>query len=261
MNAGCPAPMRRTALLVSSRKSIVGEELSASVAEQLETSRKRERLVGVQYLLRGLLVCQKCGYGFTGHYHRGQWRYYRCSGTDCRRFHGAFGLRQSPVSGAPDQDGDNADQKRREDGDPDRLEHGFDPCCSRRPRLQAALPDSRGDGRLAEGHRFHGDGPPLVRYGTRAIRKHPAVRRSRGSVRPWSRTDETARRAALGPCRGRRSGHPRARTVLPPPGRSLLSLRPANGSPARYSTPLGTSHGRARGRRNADQGERKQHDG
>lgn len=72
--------------------AIVGEDLFASVAEQLETSRKRnrERLAGVQYLLRGLLVCQKCGYGFTGHHHRGQWRYYRCCGTDRSRFHGAF---------------------------------------------------------------------------------------------------------------------------------------------------------------------------
>ncbi|ANY83041.1 hypothetical protein BB934_33055 (plasmid) [Microvirga ossetica] len=72
--------------------AIVGEELFASVAEQLEENRRRsrERLAGVQYLLRGLLVCQKCGYGFTGHHHRGQWRYYRCCGTDRSRFHGAF---------------------------------------------------------------------------------------------------------------------------------------------------------------------------
>jgi site-specific DNA recombinase len=72
--------------------AIVGEDLFASVTEQLEANRKRnrERLAGVQYLLRGLLVCQKCGYGFTGHHHRGQWRYYRCCGTDRSRFHGAF---------------------------------------------------------------------------------------------------------------------------------------------------------------------------
>jgi site-specific DNA recombinase len=72
--------------------AIVGEELFASVAEQLEENRRRcrQRLAGVQYLLRGLLVCQKCGYGFTGHHHRGQWRYYRCCGTDRSRFHGAF---------------------------------------------------------------------------------------------------------------------------------------------------------------------------
>ena len=72
--------------------ALVDEDLFASVAERLEENRKRnrERLAGVQYLLRGLLVCQKCGYGFTGHHHRGQWRYYRCCGTDRSRFHGAF---------------------------------------------------------------------------------------------------------------------------------------------------------------------------
>src|SRR6185503_20233550 len=72
--------------------AIVDEALFASAAERLEENRKRnrERLAGVQYLLRGLLVCQKCGYGFTGHHHRGQWRYYRCCGTDSSRFHGAF---------------------------------------------------------------------------------------------------------------------------------------------------------------------------
>jgi len=85
-----PAPTERHISIAV--PAIVGEELFASVAEQLETSRKRnrERLAGVQYLLRGLLVCQKCGYGFTGHHHRGQWRYYRCCGTDRSRFHGAF---------------------------------------------------------------------------------------------------------------------------------------------------------------------------
>jgi hypothetical protein len=41
----------------------------------------------VRYLLRGLLVCQKCGYCFTGHNPR-PWRYYRCSGTDRSKFHG-----------------------------------------------------------------------------------------------------------------------------------------------------------------------------
>jgi len=72
--------------------AIVDKGLFASAAERLEENRKRnrERLSGVQYLLRGLLVCQSCGYGFTGHHHRGQWRYYRCCGTDRSRFHGAF---------------------------------------------------------------------------------------------------------------------------------------------------------------------------
>jgi site-specific DNA recombinase len=72
--------------------AIVGEELFASVAEQLEENRRRsrERLAGVQYLLRGLLVCEKCGYGFTGYHPYGPRRYYRCCGTDRSRFHGAF---------------------------------------------------------------------------------------------------------------------------------------------------------------------------
>ncbi len=72
--------------------AIVDEALFASAAEQLEENRRRsrERLAGVRYLLRGLLVCRKCGYGFTGHHHRGRWRYYRCCGTDRSRFHGQF---------------------------------------------------------------------------------------------------------------------------------------------------------------------------
>ena len=70
--------------------AIIDEALFASGAERLEENRKRnrERLAGVRYLLRGLLVCQKCGYGFTGHHHCGHWRYYRCCGTDRSRYHG-----------------------------------------------------------------------------------------------------------------------------------------------------------------------------
>src|SRR3954454_13758984 len=72
--------------------AVVDEALFAGAAEQLEENRRRsrERLAGVRYLLRGLLVCRKCGYGFTGHHHRGRWRYYRCCGTDRSRFHGQF---------------------------------------------------------------------------------------------------------------------------------------------------------------------------
>jgi site-specific DNA recombinase len=71
--------------------ALVDEDLFASVAERLEENRRRhrERLAGVQYLLRGLLVCQKCGYGFTGQQSSGPWSYYRCCGTDRTRFHGA----------------------------------------------------------------------------------------------------------------------------------------------------------------------------
>jgi site-specific DNA recombinase len=70
--------------------AIVEDALFTSAAERLEENRRRnrERLTGVQYLLRGLLVCQKCGYSFTGHHHRGRWRYYRCCGTERSRFNG-----------------------------------------------------------------------------------------------------------------------------------------------------------------------------
>ena len=70
--------------------AIIEEALFASAAERLEENRmrNRERLAGVRYLLRGLLVCQKCGYAFSGHHHRGHWRYYRCCGTDRSKFHG-----------------------------------------------------------------------------------------------------------------------------------------------------------------------------
>src|SRR5215212_3424894 len=83
-----PAPAERHISVAV--PAIVDEGLFASAAERLEENRKRnrERLTGVQYLLRGLLVCQTCGYGFTGHHYRGQWRYYRCCGTDRSRFHG-----------------------------------------------------------------------------------------------------------------------------------------------------------------------------
>ncbi len=69
--------------------AIVDETLFAAAAEQLEENRRRnrERLAGLRYLLRGLLVCQKCGYCFTG-YNPKPWRYYRCSGTDRSKFHG-----------------------------------------------------------------------------------------------------------------------------------------------------------------------------
>ncbi|WP_404295604.1 recombinase family protein (plasmid) [Microvirga sp. RSM25] len=72
--------------------ALIDEDLFVSVAEQLEENRRRsrERLAGVQYLLRGLLVCQKCGYGFTGYHPCGPRRYYRYCGTDRSRFHGAF---------------------------------------------------------------------------------------------------------------------------------------------------------------------------
>jgi len=85
-----PAPAERHISVAV--PAIVDAELFTSAAERLQENRKRnrERLAGYQYLLRGLLVCQTCGYGFTGHHHQGRWRYYRCCGTDRSRFHGEF---------------------------------------------------------------------------------------------------------------------------------------------------------------------------
>ncbi len=85
-----PAPSERHIRIAV--PALIDEDLFVSVAEQLEENRRRsrERLAGVQYLLRGLLVCQKCGYGFTGYHPYGPRRYYRCCGTDRSRFHGAF---------------------------------------------------------------------------------------------------------------------------------------------------------------------------
>ena len=85
-----PAPTERHISIAV--PALIDEDLFVSVAEQLEENRRRsrERLAGVQYLLRGLLVCEKCGYGFTGYHPYGPRRYYRCCGTDRSRFHGAF---------------------------------------------------------------------------------------------------------------------------------------------------------------------------
>jgi site-specific DNA recombinase len=71
--------------------ALVGEDLFAAVAAQLEENRRRSRLTrrGARYLLQGLLVCRRCGYALYGKpispaQFRGKRRYtyYRCIGTD-----------------------------------------------------------------------------------------------------------------------------------------------------------------------------------
>lgn len=83
--------------------AIIADDLFTRAAEQLEENRQRnrERLSGVHYLLSGLLVCQKCGYSFTGHHHRAQWRYYRCCGTDRSRFDGQLRCTARLVAAEP----------------------------------------------------------------------------------------------------------------------------------------------------------------
>jgi site-specific DNA recombinase len=78
--------------------ALVGEEVFAAVAEQLQENRRRcrTRRRGARYLLQGLLVCGTCGYAYYGKplsrsARKGKTRdyaYYRCVGTDAYRFGG-----------------------------------------------------------------------------------------------------------------------------------------------------------------------------
>jgi site-specific DNA recombinase len=78
--------------------AIVSEDLFATVAEQLQENRRRQRASqrGSRYLLQGLLVCGHCGYAYYGKPlsrsarkgKRRDYAYYRCVGTDAYRFGG-----------------------------------------------------------------------------------------------------------------------------------------------------------------------------
>ena len=77
--------------------ALVGEDLFASVRAQLEENRRRrrERPRGGRYLLQGLVVCKRCGYGCYGKptsraAAKGKvpYAYYRCTGSDAYRFGG-----------------------------------------------------------------------------------------------------------------------------------------------------------------------------
>ena len=71
--------------------AIVSEDLFAAAADQLAENKKRwrERPHGASHLLQGLVVCPCCGYAYHGIRVRSKkkqftYRYYRCSGSDCR---------------------------------------------------------------------------------------------------------------------------------------------------------------------------------
>lgn len=77
--------------------AIVSEDLFATVAEQLQENRQRQRqcALGARYLLQGLLICKQCGYACHGkpvsHDRNGKQRsycYYRCGGAEGARFGG-----------------------------------------------------------------------------------------------------------------------------------------------------------------------------
>jgi site-specific DNA recombinase len=76
---------------------LVSEELFGTVQAQLEENRqrRRERPRGGCYLLQGLVVCKRCGYGCYGKpvsraSAKGKvpYAYYRCTGSDAYRFGG-----------------------------------------------------------------------------------------------------------------------------------------------------------------------------
>ena len=76
---------------------LVSEELFMTVQAQLEENRqrRRERARGGSYLLQGLVVCKRCGYGCYGKpvsrasaEGKVPYAYYRCTGSDAYRFGG-----------------------------------------------------------------------------------------------------------------------------------------------------------------------------
>jgi site-specific DNA recombinase len=76
---------------------LVSEELFGVVQAQLEENRqrRRDRPRGSRYLLQGLVVCKRCGYGCYGKpvsraSAKGKvpYAYYRCTGSDAYRFGG-----------------------------------------------------------------------------------------------------------------------------------------------------------------------------
>ena len=77
--------------------ALVSEELFEAVQAQLEENRqrRRDRPGGGSYLLQGLVVCKRCGYGCYGKptsraSAKGKvpYAYYRCTGSDAYRFGG-----------------------------------------------------------------------------------------------------------------------------------------------------------------------------
>jgi len=75
--------------------ALVSQELFQAVAERLEENRRRQReqKQGAEFLLGGLLVCQRCGSAYCGrrprvHGRNARYVYYRCLGTDKYRHAG-----------------------------------------------------------------------------------------------------------------------------------------------------------------------------
>ncbi len=76
---------------------LVSEDLFGTIQAQLEENRqrRRDRPGGGRYLLQGLVVCKRCGYGCYGKptsrasaKRKVPYAYYRCTGSDAYRFGG-----------------------------------------------------------------------------------------------------------------------------------------------------------------------------
>ena len=103
---GRPGPPRRPVTTVETSQeeqifidvpALVSDELFEAVQAQLEENRRRrrDRPGSGRYLLQGLVVCKRCGYGCYGKptsraSARGKvpYAYYRCTGSDAYRFGG-----------------------------------------------------------------------------------------------------------------------------------------------------------------------------
>src|SRR5947209_11006700 len=105
---GRPGPPRRPVTTVETSQedqifidvpALVSEQLFEAVQAQLEENRRRrrDRPGGGRYLLQGLVVCKRCGYGCYGKATgrasaKGEgkvpYAYYRCTGSDAYRFGG-----------------------------------------------------------------------------------------------------------------------------------------------------------------------------
>jgi site-specific DNA recombinase len=85
--------------------ALVSEELFAAVAARLQENcrRYREQKQGAEFLLSGLLVCQRCRSAYCGRRHRlrqgYEYVYYRCLGTDKFRHGGAAVCTNPSVNG------------------------------------------------------------------------------------------------------------------------------------------------------------------
>ena len=83
----------------------VFEAAQTQLAENRQ--RKRDSLRGPRWLLQGLTVCHRCGYAYYGKTapvsgrdrSKGEYRHYRCTGTDAHRFGGTAICDNHPVRG------------------------------------------------------------------------------------------------------------------------------------------------------------------